>query len=338
MKDNELYRYVNVNLEGRDTVMADAPQTNVQGTQVTEDTHVIIPAPVNPKGQQQNVPVTTIVEPPLLSATTLPPPPAPLITRLQQTPQFLRFPALLMRILLTRCMKQSKQLFNYSQTDLERKLIINTLDDNIKKIIKEQVKEQVKAQTSHSVATNLSELELKKILIDKMESNKSIHQSDEQKNLYKALVDAYESDKLILDTYGDIVSFKRHRDDEDKDEESSAGCQPGVHRGSIPFNHFINNDLAYLSGGVSSQTYTTSATKTKAADYGHIKWIEDLVPNTMWSQVLVSYDKYAPSWWNLTIGVKRQTNSMDLQLTGNLLEMSTPQNHCCHKASNSRMA
>ncbi|GKE13029.1 hypothetical protein Tco_1416580 [Tanacetum coccineum] len=26
-------------------------------------------------------------------------------------------------------------------------------------------------------------------------------------------------------------------------------------------------------------------TKTKAADYGHIKWIEDLVPNTMWSQV-----------------------------------------------------
>ncbi|GKG47618.1 hypothetical protein Tco_0507103, partial [Tanacetum coccineum] len=51
---NELYRYVNVNLEGRDTVMADAPQTNVQGTQVTEDTHVIIPAPVNPKGQQQS--------------------------------------------------------------------------------------------------------------------------------------------------------------------------------------------------------------------------------------------------------------------------------------------
>ncbi|GKD24959.1 hypothetical protein Tco_1231173 [Tanacetum coccineum] len=42
-----------------------------------------------------------------------------------------------------------------------------------------------------------------------MESNKSIHRSNEQKNLYKALVGAYESDKLILDTYGDIVSFKR---------------------------------------------------------------------------------------------------------------------------------
>ncbi|GJW12771.1 reverse transcriptase domain-containing protein [Tanacetum coccineum] len=49
----------------------------------------------------------------------------------------------------------------------------------------------------------------------------------------------------------------------------------------IPFDHFINNDLEYLSGGVSSRKYTTSVTKTKAADYRHIKWIEDLVPNRM---------------------------------------------------------
>ncbi|GJZ62200.1 hypothetical protein Tco_0618337, partial [Tanacetum coccineum] len=53
----------------------------------------------------------------------------------------------------------------------------------------------------------------------------------------------------------------------------------------IPFDHFINNDLVYLSGGVLSRTYTTLVTKTKATDYGNIKWIKDLVPNTMWSQV-----------------------------------------------------
>ncbi|GKA41655.1 hypothetical protein Tco_0734315 [Tanacetum coccineum] len=90
----------------------------------------------------------------------------------------------------------------------------------------------------------------------------------------------------------------------------------------IPFDHFINNDLVYLSGGVSSRTYTTSVTKTKAADYGNIKWIEDLVPNTMWSQVPVSYDKHA--LWESHIGGKNDNNSMDLLLTGNLLEMSTP--------------
>nr|GEU50245.1 uncharacterized mitochondrial protein AtMg00810-like [Tanacetum cinerariifolium] len=76
------------------------------------------------------------------------------------------------------------------------------LDENIQKIIKEQVKEQVK----------------------------SIHRLDEQKNLYKALVDAYECDKLILDTYEDTVTLKRRRDDKDKDEEPSAGSNRGSKR------------------------------------------------------------------------------------------------------------
>nr|GEW02581.1 hypothetical protein [Tanacetum cinerariifolium] len=44
----------------------------------------------------------------------------------------------------------------------------------------------------------------------------------------------------------------------------------------IPFDHFINNDLEYLRGGVSSRKYTTSVTKTKAVDYELIKWIKDL--------------------------------------------------------------
>ncbi|GKD88704.1 hypothetical protein Tco_1364211 [Tanacetum coccineum] len=117
---NELYRDVNVNLEGRDTEMTDAPRTIIQTTQVIEDTHVII-TPVNPEAQQQSssvssgfvsnmlnpspdtsidsifnlntestslidVLVTTIAEPPLLSTTTLPLPPTPLIIHLQQTP------------------------------------------------------------------------------------------------------------------------------------------------------------------------------------------------------------------------------------------------------------
>ncbi|GKC21005.1 hypothetical protein Tco_1023155, partial [Tanacetum coccineum] len=73
----------------------------------------------------------------------------------------------------------------------------------------------------------------------------------------------------------------------------------------IPFDHFINNDLAYLSGGVSSQTYATLVTKTKAADYGHIKWIKDLVPNTMWSQVPIVHDKHA-LWGISHWGQKRQ--------------------------------
>ncbi|GKC58044.1 hypothetical protein Tco_1085642, partial [Tanacetum coccineum] len=56
-----------------------------------------------------------------------------------------------------------------------------------------------------------------------MMSNKSIDRSNIQKNLYKALVDAYEADKDILDAYGDTVTIKRCRDGANDDQEPSAG-------------------------------------------------------------------------------------------------------------------
>nr|GEZ75371.1 hypothetical protein [Tanacetum cinerariifolium] len=128
----------------------------------------------------------------------------------------------------------------------------------MKKIIKEQVKTQVKAQvtrilprikeavnaqleaevltrsfhssrTSYAVAADLSEIELKKILIDKMEGNKSIQHSDEQQNLYKALVEAYDADKTILESYEELVILKRRREDDDQ-EGPSAGSDRGSKR------------------------------------------------------------------------------------------------------------
>ncbi|GKF18538.1 hypothetical protein Tco_0063456, partial [Tanacetum coccineum] len=58
----------------------------------------------------------------------------------------------------------------------------------------------------------------------------------------------------------------------------------------VPFEYFINNDLKYLQGGVSTMTYTTSTTKTQTAQYD-LPGIENMVPN-IWSHVKVSYDKY----------------------------------------------
>nr|GEX18718.1 hypothetical protein [Tanacetum cinerariifolium] len=74
-------------------------------------------------------------------------------------------------------------------------------------------------------------MELKKILIEKMEGNKSIQRSDKQRNLYKALVDAYKADKTILDSYEETVILKRRRDDDDDQEEGpSAGSDRGSKR------------------------------------------------------------------------------------------------------------
>nr|GEV78424.1 copia protein [Tanacetum cinerariifolium] len=108
--------------------------------------------------------------------------------------------------------------------------------DKIEKIMNEQLEVEVltrssnSSKTSYAVAADLSELELKKILTEKMESNKSIHRSDEHRNLYKSLVNAYERNKIILETYGDTVTLKRCRDDADKHEEPSARSDRGSKR------------------------------------------------------------------------------------------------------------
>nr|GEY22195.1 hypothetical protein [Tanacetum cinerariifolium] len=80
------------------------------------------------------------------------------------------------------------------------------------------------------VAADLSEMELKKILIEKMEGNKSIQRSDEQRNMYKALVDAYEADKTILDSYRETAILKRRREDDDDQEGPSARSDWGSKR------------------------------------------------------------------------------------------------------------
>ncbi|GJS68485.1 hypothetical protein Tco_0683050 [Tanacetum coccineum] len=148
---------------------------------------------------------------------------------------------------------QSNKLREEAQAKNEE--FLKHIDSNIKAIIKDQVKAQVskimpkvekyvtkslgaevlvrstnQPQTSYAVAASLLEFELKKILIDKIEENKSIERSDTQKNLYNALVESYNSDKDILTSYGDVVTLKRGRDDQDKDEDPFAGSNRGSKR------------------------------------------------------------------------------------------------------------
>nr|GEU82710.1 hypothetical protein [Tanacetum cinerariifolium] len=337
---------------------------------------------------------------------------------------------------------QSDRLRDEAQRENDE--FLKTVDENVQKIINEQVKEQVKVQvskilptieqtvneqleakvltrsshsskTSYAVAADLFEMELKKILIEKMEGNKSIQRSDEQRNLYKALVEAYEFDKIILDTYENTVTLKRQEPvltNCQMEEPSHLEFDTAIHgsiqpwiselakqtdycssfnelmdtpldfsnflinrlkvdtltlellagptyelmKGSckslveledhleevfkamtdqldwvnpegqqypynllkllplisdnrgrrvISFEHFINNDLEYLRGGASSHKYTTSITNIKAEDYGHIKWIEDLVPRKMWIEEPIGYDKHA-LWGVSHWGRKRQ--------------------------------
>ncbi|GJT52587.1 hypothetical protein Tco_0978744 [Tanacetum coccineum] len=98
-------------------------------------------------------------------------------------------------------------------------------------------------QMAYAVAASLSEFELKKILIDKIEANKSINKSDNQKNLYNALVESYNSDKDIITSYGDVVILKRGRDDQDKDEDLFAGSDRGTKRRKSGKDNESSKDL-----------------------------------------------------------------------------------------------
>ncbi|GKD76870.1 hypothetical protein Tco_1339491 [Tanacetum coccineum] len=51
-----------------------------------------------------------------------------------------------------------------------------------------------------------------------------------EQNLYNALVELYNSDKDIMSSYGDVVTLKRGRDDQDKDKDPSAGSERGTKR------------------------------------------------------------------------------------------------------------
>nr|GFB41678.1 hypothetical protein [Tanacetum cinerariifolium] len=115
----------------------------------------------------------------------------------------------------------------------ENDQFLKTIDENMKKIIKEQAEVLTRSshssRTSYAVAADLSEMELKKFLIEKMEGNKSIQRSDEQRNLYKAPVEAYDADKTIMESYGESVILKRRREDDDQ-EGPSAGSDRGYKR------------------------------------------------------------------------------------------------------------
>nr|GEX89134.1 integrase, catalytic region, zinc finger, CCHC-type, peptidase aspartic, catalytic [Tanacetum cinerariifolium] len=85
-------------------------------------------------------------------------------------------------------------------------------------------------QSSYEAAATLSEFELIKILIYKMEKNKSFDVADYKRELYDALVKCYNIDKDIFDSYGEVFLLKRSRDEREKDQDSSAGSDGGTKR------------------------------------------------------------------------------------------------------------
>ncbi|GKC58307.1 hypothetical protein Tco_1085905, partial [Tanacetum coccineum] len=104
-----------------------------------------------------------------------------------------------------------------------------------KKLIKELRDEVTLAkvssqpQSTYEAAYTLTEFELKKILLDKMEKSKSYLTAPEHRDCYDGLKKSYSLDKDFFYSY-DVYSLKRSRKDNDKDEDPSAGSDQGLKR------------------------------------------------------------------------------------------------------------
>ncbi|GKA55988.1 hypothetical protein Tco_0755060 [Tanacetum coccineum] len=77
-------------------------------------------------------------------------------------------------------------------------------------------------QSTYEAASTLTEFELKKILLDKMEKSESYLTAPEHRDCYDGLKKSYALNKDFFYSY-DVYSLKRGRKDKDKDEDLSAG-------------------------------------------------------------------------------------------------------------------
>ncbi|GJY41521.1 hypothetical protein Tco_0428791 [Tanacetum coccineum] len=119
-------------------------------------------------------------------------------------------------------------------------ILPQAVSDFTNPVIEKNVTESVKAAvltrsssqptSTYEATASLSEFELTKILIDKMEKNKSYDKADYKKKLYDALVESYNTDKDLFDSYGEVFSLKRSRDERDKDRDPFVGSDRGTKR------------------------------------------------------------------------------------------------------------
>nr|GFA11142.1 hypothetical protein [Tanacetum cinerariifolium] len=206
--EDELYKDVNINLEGRVVQMAD-----VHTTQEFEDSHVTL------------TPAPTTVAPLPLVAPTLTPSTIATISTVPQAPT----PSTTASSILLQDLPNFGSLFRFDHR-------LKTLNEKFSEFV----------QTNQFAGAVFSILGIIQRYMDQW-INEAV----------KALVEAYESDKIILDTYGDTVMLKRRRDDDaDKDEEPSTGSDPESKRrreGKEPELASALKEKATRSAGKSTQ-------------------------------------------------------------------------------------
>ncbi|GKA20181.1 hypothetical protein Tco_0700170 [Tanacetum coccineum] len=120
------------------------------------------------------------------------------------------------------------------EAQAEKHEYIDLVDMSVRTIIRDEVKTQLPQILPKAVsdfATNsasLSEYELTKIVLDKMEESKSHLRVDYKMKLYDALVESYNTDKDLFNTYVDESRVQKNQefDTGNNDEKPKDGAAP----------------------------------------------------------------------------------------------------------------
>nr|GEX43597.1 hypothetical protein [Tanacetum cinerariifolium] len=82
--------------------------------------------------------------------------------------------------------------------------------------------------SAYEAAALLTEFELMKIIIEKMDAIQSYLTAVEHKECYDGLIKSYDLEKSLLSTYDKVYSLKRSQLDKDKNKDPSAGPDRGL--------------------------------------------------------------------------------------------------------------
>ncbi|GKA45539.1 hypothetical protein Tco_0738335 [Tanacetum coccineum] len=126
----------------------------------------------------------------------------------------------------------------------EKQEYIDLVYTTVRAVVKEEVNTQLPqflpqtvsefaTPSTYEAAAALSKFKLTKILIDKIEKNKSYDKADYKRELYDALVTSYQTDKDLFDTYGEVFLLKRSQDDKDKGQDPFVGSDRGTKRRKV---------------------------------------------------------------------------------------------------------
>ncbi|GJU10878.1 hypothetical protein Tco_1133274 [Tanacetum coccineum] len=126
---------------------------------------------------------------------------------------------------------QLPQILPKVVSDFATPVITSTVNESIENIV--LAKSSSQTQSTYEAATSLTEFELKKILLDKMQKSQSYQGAKEHKELYNVLVKSYKLDKDLFESYGKSYLIKSSREDKDKDEDPPAGSDKGFKRQKI---------------------------------------------------------------------------------------------------------